>query len=209
MQILKKYFPELSEHQLKQFEQLLPLYKEWNEKINVISRKDIDNLYEHHVLHSLAMTKILKFRSGATILDLGTGGGFPGIPLAIYYPKVKFTLIDGTRKKITVVQEIVTALNLKNVEAKHQRVEELKGIRFDFVVTRAVAGLSKLLPWSRRLLKTKHLHKFPNGLIALKGGRLDQEVKDLPKGEYTEQYAISDFFDEPFFEEKFVVYVQG
>ena len=209
MELIQKYFPELSAEQVHQYEKLLPLYQEWNEKINVISRKDIENLYERHVLHSLSIVEVMKFRSGSHILDLGTGGGFPGIPLAIFYPKVKFTLIDGTRKKIAVVNEVIQALNLKNVEAIQMRAEELKKVRFDFVVTRAVAGLNKLIPWSRRLLKTKHLHKLPNGIIALKGGRLDHEVRDLPKGEYVERYKISDFFEEEYFEEKYVVYAQG
>jgi len=209
MEQILKYFPDLTAQQQAQFQQLLPLYKEWNSKINVISRKDVDQLYERHVLHSLAIAKVVQFNEGSSVLDLGTGGGFPGIPLAIFFPKVQFMLVDGTGKKIKVVQEIANALQLKNVTARQARAEELKGHRFDFVVTRAVAVLNKLMPWTQRLYKTKQLHGLPNGLIALKGGQLDAEMKDLPKGFYTEKYPIKNFFEEDFFEEKQVVYVQG
>lgn len=207
MQLIQSYFPKLSEQQIQQFEQLGPLYEEWNAKINVISRKDIDNLYERHVLHSLAIIKFIRFRTGAEILDLGTGGGFPGIPLAIFFPNVQFTLIDGTKKKIKVVQEVVDALGLTNVKAQQVRAEELKA-RYDFVVSRAVAGIDKLAFWSQRLLKNQDKHAVPNGVIALKGGNLRQEMKALPKGSYSEIYPLSDYYQQPFFEEKFLVYVQ-
>ena len=172
MEIIQKYFPKLSERQLERFEALLSLYSDWNSKINVISRKDIDNLYERHVLHSLAISRLIAFGPGSRILDLGTGGGFPGIPLAIFFPEVQFTLIDGTRKKIKVVEEVCQALGLTNVRAMQVRAEELKKERFDFVVSRAVAALDKLLPWCQRLLKREQQHSLPNGLICLKGGRI-------------------------------------
>lgn len=208
MDTLLQYFPKLSEKQQQQFEQLGPLYREWNDKINVISRKDIDNLYAHHILHSLGIVNVVKFRTGAKILDLGTGGGLPGIPLAIFYPNVQFTLIDGTRKKIKVVQEIIDALGLENAEAKHIRAEELKD-RFDFVTCRAVASLEKLVPWTQRLLRREERHALPNGLLTLKGGALKQEIKALGKGVYVEQFPLSDFFKDEYYEEKYVVYVQG
>ncbi len=208
MDIIKKYFPDLTPLQVQQFEQLLLLYRDWNQKINVISRKDIDNLYERHVLHSLAIAKLYNFLPGAEVLDLGTGGGFPGIPLAIFFPETQFMLIDGTGKKIRVVEEVKTALGLKNVRAKQVRAEELKQ-RFDFVISRAVTQLDKLITWSFRLLKKKHQHAIPNGLITLKGGNVHTEIKALPRKEYVEIEPISNFFEEGFFEEKFVVYVQG
>lgn len=207
--IILKYFPDLDEKQQQQFIQLEALYQDWNEKVNVISRKDIGNLYIHHVLHSLAIAKVLKFKNGSDILDLGTGGGFPGIPLAILFPKVRFHLVDGTRKKIMVVNEISEALGLENVKAEQARAEELKKIWFDFVITRAVARLEKLHLWSIRLFKNNQQHVLPNGLLALKGGNIKEEIKELPKGEYVETFPISDFFEEAYFKEKFVVYLQG
>ncbi len=204
-----KYFPNLTEEQQNQFAALMPLYKEWNEKINVISRKDIDNLYSHHVLHSLAIAKVMKFKDGSEVLDLGTGGGFPGIPLAILYPSVSFLLVDSTAKKIRVVQEVTGALGLKNVEAQHIRVEDIKGKQFDFVVTRAVTSLDQLFRWSRKLIKTKHINILPNGILALKGGSIREEIKALGKGQYVDISNISKFFEEDYFEEKVVAYVQG
>ncbi len=204
-----KYFPKLSLEQQNQFASLLPLYSEWNEKINVVSRKDIDNLNLHHVLHSLAIAKVTGFKDGSRILDLGTGGGFPGIPLAILYPSVSFLLVDSTAKKIRVVQEVVTALGLKNVDAQHIRVEDIKGVQFDFVVTRAVTSLDQLFRWSHRLIKNKHINALPNGILALKGGNIREEVKALGKGQYVEITNISKFFEEAYFEEKVVAYVQG
>lgn len=212
MELISKYFPELKNDQIADLQQLTPLYTEWNSKINVVSRQDIDNLEERHILHSLAIARIFQFKPGASILDLGTGGGFPGIPLAIFFPETRFVLVDSTGKKIRVVQEVSEALGLENITAIHGRAEELKMPgQFDFVVSRAVAPLDKLLAWSARLLKKKHQHAYPNGLVALKGGDLREEIKALPgKGaSYTEVFPVSGFFKEPFFEEKFVVYVQG
>ena len=207
METILQYFPNLTPQQIDHFQQLEDLYRDWNQKINVISRKDIDNLYLRHVLHSLAIPAVVRFRSDADILDLGTGGGFPGIPLAILYPDVNFTLIDGTRKKIHVVEEVAKTLELKNVTAKQIRAEELKG-KFDFIVTRAVARLDKLVLWSQRLLKNKERHAIPNGILALKGGAIQAEIKELPKGNYIEVYDIIDIFKELTFEDKYVVYVQ-
>jgi len=209
MEILKKYFPDLTEEQLEQYRRLPALYQEWNAKINVISRKDMDNIEGRHILHSLAIIPIVRFRSGADILDLGTGGGFPGIPLAIFYPNVNFHLVDGTAKKIRVVQEIVDALGLKNVVAEQARAEEIKKKRYDFVVCRAVASIDKLHLWTQRLYKKEHQHALPNALLTLKGGDLTKEMKLLPKGNYIEKYSIQDFFKEDYFEEKCVVYLQG
>lgn len=209
MELLLKYFPHLSDLQSVQFEQLNPLYRDWNEKINVISRKDIDNLYLHHVLHSLAIAKVVTFKPGAAVLDIGTGGGFPGIPLAILFPETNFTLVDSIGKKIKVVQEVAAAIGLENVTALHQRVEDFKKPQFDFAVTRAVTTLDKLYPWSSRLIKNKEQHVLPNGLIALKGGSLKEEIKALPRDSYTETYPLSDFFKEDYFQEKFAVYVQA
>ena len=209
MDIITKYFPDLDDLQLLRFQALDTIYRDWNAKVNLISRKDIENLYERHVLHSLAIAKVLKFNPGAEILDIGTGGGFPGIPLSILIPDVKFHLIDGTMKKIKVVQDVIEKLELKNAKAQQVRAEELKKMRYDFVVTRAVAELNQLRIWGQRLFKTQHSHALPNGLIALKGGNVQQEIKALPKGEYVETYPVSDFFEEEYFKEKYVVYLQG
>jgi 16S rRNA (guanine527-N7)-methyltransferase len=212
MDLIKKYFPKITATQAAQFEQLEPLYREWNEKINVISRQDIENLSERHVLHSLAIARVIGFGPEAQILDLGTGGGFPGIPLAIFFPETRFTLVDATGKKIRVVQEVADALDLKNVTAIHTRAEDLKMLgQFDFVLSRGVAPLDKLMVWGQKFLKKKHFHALPNGILALKGGDLRAEIKALPgKGKsYTDVFPIKEFFTEPFFEEKSVVYVQG
>lgn len=210
--MIAKYFPDLSAEQYQLFEQLEPLYREWNEKINVISRQDIDNLMERHVLHSLAIAKVIQFLPGSKILDLGTGGGFPGIPLAIFFPGTQFVLVDGTGKKIRVVQEVSDALGLTNVTAIHGRAEEIQmNGQFDFVLSRGVASLDKLLTWGQRFLKKKHVHILPNGILALKGGNLAAEIRELPgKGkEYTEVFPIRNFYKEAFFDEKSVVYAQG
>lgn len=208
MDKIRAYFPDLTPLQDQQLTQLGDLYREWNQKINVISRKDIDHLYLHHILHSMAIAKVVEFKPGARVLDLGTGGGLPGIPLAILFPETEFVLIDGIRKKITVVNEICNSLGLKNVEALQQRSEERKGANFDFIVTRAVARLEKLIPASIHLYHDEQNHGLPNGLIALKGGNIKEEIKELGKGHYTEIYPMNEIFDEPFFEEKSVVYVQ-
>jgi len=208
MQSIIKYFPDLDEHQIRAFEQLSSLYREWNAQINVISRKDIDNLYERHILHSLAIAKVVQFNPDAKVLDLGTGGGFPGIPLAILFPETHFTLIDGTRKKIHVVKAISESLGLSNVTPLQMRAEEYK-LKFDFVVTRAVASMDKLLMWSRPLLSGIQQHALPNGLIALKGGDVKAEFDVLANKAYYESTPISDYFEGEFFETKYVVYVQG
>ena len=208
----KQYFPALSDLQATQLAQLQDLYADWNAKINVISRQDIENLNERHVLHSLTIGHYFTFEPGAHLLDLGTGGGFPGIPLAIMFPETKFTLIDSTGKKIKVVTEIANALELKNVIPLHARAEELKMPgQFDFVVTRAVAPLQQILTWSRPLIKRKHIHAYPNGIIALKGGDLKAEINAMPgkSQNYVELMPLREHFDIPYFLEKFVVYVQS
>ena len=202
-------FPQLTDQQRDQFRQLDSLYRDWNQRINVISRKDIDNLYPHHVLHSLAIAKFIRFQPGAEVLDLGTGGGFPGIPLARFFPETHFHLVDGIRKKITVVEAVVAALGLTNVTAEQRRAEEIKGRKYDFVVTRAVAKLDQILPWSAHLIKGKQQHAMPNGLIALKGIDMKAEIKALPKGLYTEVEPLRKWFAGEFFESKALVYVQG
>lgn len=207
-EILKQYLPELSDDQINLYKELDPLYKSWNEKINIISRKDIDNLYKHHILHSLAISKYINFKEGTKILDLGTGGGFPGIPLAIRFPECEFHLIDATRKKITVVQNIVEELNLKNVKATHIRAEELTS-KYEFVVTRAVAPVIDLFNWSKRLMSSHHKNFVPNGILCLKGGNVKKELKELGKKQYFEMVAIEKYFHDPYFEEKYVIYIQG
>jgi len=212
MEQIWTYFPELDENQREKMGMLPGLYHDWNEKINLVSRQDMDNLTERHILHSLAIAKVIRFLPDSYILDLGTGGGFPGIPLAIMFPQVQFLMVDGTGKKIAVVQDIIEQLGLLNAEARHIRAEELSTkSAFDFVVSRAVAPLDKLLLWSQKLIGKKHRHPYPNGIFALKGGLMDEEIKALPgKGaSYTELFAISKHFTEAFFQEKWVVYVQG
>lgn len=209
MDIINKYFPNLNEVQARQFAQLDGLYREWNDKINVISRKDIDNLYLHHILHSLAIYKWMPFKKDSRILDLGTGGGFPGIPLAIMHPDVHFHLVDSIRKKLHVVEEIAQAIGLENISVQHARVEDLRIRKFDFVVTRAVAASDQLFRWSKKHISPDSINTMPNGIIALKGGDVKKELKLLPRGEYSEVCKISDFFSEPYFEEKYIVYIQG
>lgn len=207
MEILEKYFSSLTDQQRAQFAQLDPLYREWNERVNIISRKDIDNLYPRHVLHSLAIAKYADFKPGTEIIDLGTGGGFPGVPLAIYFPKVQFRLIDGTGKKIRAVQGILEALGLTNAVAQQVRAEDLR-TKVDFVVCRAVATMDKLVNWSRPLLKVDGRNALPNGLIALKGGDLKTELAEIPKGNYVERVPFSTYFEEPIFEHKAIIYWQ-
>jgi 16S rRNA (guanine527-N7)-methyltransferase len=202
--IILKYFPNLSEIQKKQFEMLFDLYSEWNEKINVISRKDIDNLYTNHVLHSLGIAKVQQFKAGSAILDVGTGGGFPGIPLAILFPEVNFHLVDSIGKKITVVKEVAAALGLKNVKAEQARAEQLKG-EYDFIISRAVTRIKEFHQWIHRKTKAKSTHERDNGILYLKGGDLEEELNELKKP--YQLYDLSDYFKEEFFETKKVVYV--
>ena len=201
---LYAYFPDLTDQQQQQLAELYPLYQSWNEKINVISRKDSQNLYLHHVLHSLSIAKFVSFRPNARVLDIGTGGGFPGIPLAILFPDTAFHLVDSIGKKITVVQEIAQALKLDNVQATHQRAESVKNA-YDFIVTRAVARLKTLRQWSQEKVLPTSQHDVYNGLICLKGGDLQEELKEA-KLSYTLQ-PLSDYFQESFFETKYLVYV--
>lgn len=208
-QLVYQHFPELTERQREQFAQLDGLYRDWNAKINVISRKDIDNLYPNHILHSLAIAKIVRFLPGAKVLDLGTGGGFPGIPLAILFPETQFHLVDGIAKKIRVCNEVIQGLGLTNVTAEQKRAEELKKPVYDFVVTRAVAKMEKIAEWSLRLITKKQRHALPNGILALKGVGLTEEMAALPKGTYLEEYPIKDIFPGvDFYEVKAVVYLQ-
>lgn len=204
MELISKYFPNLSKTQIAQFEALYALYIEWNEKINVISRKDIENLYEHHVLHSLAIAEIIKFQPETSILDVGTGGGFPGIPLAILFPESTFVLIDSIGKKIKVGTEVSTSIGLKNITLKHLRVQEEKA-KYDFVVSRAVMPLGDLVKLVQKNISKKHKNVLPNGLICLKGGELHHEI--LPYKNIAELYEVSDYFKEEFFKTKKAVYV--
>ena len=204
MDIILKYFPDLTETQKQQFAALYDLYTDWNSKVNVISRKDITNLYEHHVLHSLGIAKIIHFRPGTEVMDLGTGGGFPGIPLAILFPDTHFHLVDSIGKKVKVATEIAQAIGLKNVTTRHCRAEEEKQ-QFDFVVSRAVMPLTDLLKIIRKNIRKEQHNVLPNGLICLKGGELDREV--MPVKHQTLIYDLKDYFEEEFFETKKVVYV--
>lgn len=199
-----KYFPELTVHQRQQFTQLASLYKDWNCRINVISRKDIDNIYVHHVLHSLAIAKVISFTKNTRILDVGTGGGFPGIPLAIFFPNCKFTLIDSIGKKITVVHEVFQSLGLTNVEALKVRAEDLNG-EFDFVVTRAVAPLPTLAHWVNSLISPGGSNQLPNGILALKGGDLKEELVSFRKD--FAKWEIGNFFEEDYFTGKSIIFV--
>ena len=198
------YFPQLSDTQIRQFTALFELYKDWNAKINVISRKDIDNLYEHHVLHSLAIAKVLHFKDDTKILDFGTGGGFPGIPLAILFPQCQWILIDGTGKKIRVATEVANSIGLKNVVAEHLRGEDEKGL-FDFVVSRAVMPLPDLVKIVRKNISSKQHNAMMNGVICLKGGNLEAELQPFKK--IVEVTPINTWFTEPWFEGKNVVYL--
>lgn len=204
MKTILKYFTALTEEQLRQLEMLDALYREWNAKINVISRKDIDNLYEHHVLHSMAIAKIANFRPGTKILDFGTGGGFPGVPLAILFPECQFKLIDGTGKKIRVAQEVCNAIGLKNCQPTHLRGEEEKG-KYDFIVSRAVMPLPDLVKIVTKNVAREQHNALPNGIICLKGGDLQEETR--PYRNIVETTEISQFFDEEWFKEKYIIYL--
>jgi 16S rRNA (guanine527-N7)-methyltransferase len=204
--LLIKYFPSITAQQLQQFNQLPELYNFWNNQINVISRKDIDLLYERHVLHSLGIAKIISFLPGESVLDVGTGGGFPGIPLAILFPETQFHLVDSIGKKIKVVQEAAKALGLNNIRASHQRAEQLDE-KFDFVVSRAVTQLKDFYPWVRGKFNKVSKNTFPNGILYLKGGDLAQEITE--SGLKVQQYYLKDYFTEEFFETKQVIYIKG
>ncbi|MDG1063823.1 MAG: 16S rRNA (guanine(527)-N(7))-methyltransferase RsmG [Flavobacteriaceae bacterium] len=203
MQLIQHYFPGMSSKQLEQFAALEQLYVFWNEQINVISRRDMEALYERHVLHSLGIAKVIAFVPGARILDVGTGGGFPGIPLAIMYPESEFVLVDSIGKKIKVVNEIVDALSLTNVRAQKCRAEAVAG-SFDFVVTRAVTKMEGLVQWTQNKIESRDQHPLPNGILALKGGDLTGELKLFKSAM---RFSLSEFFDEDFFETKEVVYL--
>ena len=203
MQEILKHFPNLSDTQIDQFTRLEGLYKDWNAKINVISRKDIDELYTRHVLHSLGIAKVQEFKPGSYVLDVGTGGGFPGIPLAILFPETRFYLIDVIAKKIKVVQEVADGLGLQNVKAEQIRAENVKG-DFDFIVSRAVTNMPDFVKWVKDKIKKKQNHEHKNGILYLKGGDLTEELQDFPKATL---YNLSDFFEDEFFETKKVVHL--
>jgi 16S rRNA (guanine527-N7)-methyltransferase len=204
MNIIQKYFTNLTGLQAEQFAQLEALYNDWNAKINVISRKDIQNLYEHHVLHSLGIAKVVNFKDGTTVMDLGTGGGFPGIPLAILFPNVQFHLVDSIGKKVKVANEVATAIGLKNVKFCHARAEEIKE-QYDFVVTRAVMPMVDLMKVARKNIKKEQHNAVPNGIIALKGGELAGEIASMKN--ICTVWELSDFFEEEYFKTKKVVHV--
>lgn len=204
METIKKYFKNLTEEQTKQLERLNELYHDWNSKINVISRKDIDNLYLHHVMHSMAIAKAVNFRPGTKILDFGTGGGFPGVPLSILFPECTFKLIDGTGKKIHVATEVANAIGLKNCHPEHLRGEDEKG-QYDFVVSRAVMPLPDLVKIVKKNISKRQQNALPNGVICLKGGDLQAEIK--PFKNVVELTELSTFFDEEWFKEKYIIYL--
>lgn len=203
MELILKYFPDLSDVQKVQFSRLFDLYSDWNAQINVISRKDIDELYLRHVLHSLGIAKVLKFKDGTNIMDVGTGGGFPGIPLAILYPECSFHLVDSINKKLKVVNAIAEELGLTNVKTSHKRAEEINE-SFDFIVSRAVTAMPSFVCWVKRKVNKKSNHELKNGILYLKGGDLTEELQDFPK---VKTYKLADSFEEDFFETKKVVYL--
>lgn len=204
MDIILKYFPNLTEDQKEKFSRLKALYEEWNEKINVISRKDMEHFYERHVLHSLGIAKVMEFQPGTKVLDIGTGGGFPGIPLAILFPDTHFHLVDSIGKKITVVKEVAKALKLSNVEAQQVRAEELVR-KYDFIISRAVTRFANFYPWVKGKFKKEDFNEFPNGILLLKGGDVDEEMEERQVSYVT--YHLDDYFKEDFFDTKKVVFV--
>lgn len=202
--LILSYFPDLTEKQVEQFDRLQELYEDWNAKINVISRKDMEQFYVHHVLHSLGIAKVMRFQPGTKVLDIGTGGGFPGIPLAILFPDAHFHLVDSIGKKINVVKEVAKALKLGNVEAQQARAESLVR-KYDFVISRAVTRMINFYPWVKGKIKREDFNEFQNGILYLKGGDVDEEMEELDKSYVT--YHLSDYFKEEFFETKKVVYM--
>jgi 16S rRNA (guanine527-N7)-methyltransferase len=204
VETIQSYFPNLTEKQLDQFTKLEELYADWNSKINVISRKDMDEFYIHHVLHSLGISKVMTFQPGTKILDIGTGGGFPGIPLAILFPDTHFHLVDSIGKKITVVKDVVKQLGLTNVEAQQARAEELVR-KYDFVISRAVTRMNNFYPWVKNKIRKEDINEYPNGILYLKGGEVDEEMEELGKSYVV--YHLEDYFKEEFFETKKVVYM--
>lgn len=204
MQLIPRYFPNLSAHQLEQYAQLMELYRYWNARINVISRKDMENLELHHILHSLSIARIIRFKEGTYVLDAGTGGGLPGIPLAIFFPEVSFTLVDSIGKKIKVVEAICRELNLSNVEARQARVETLQE-KYDFIVSRAVTTLPEFLTLTQTLIRRDAINFLPNGILYLKGGDIEEELYALHRRFHV--YYLSNFFYEPFFETKKLVHI--
>ena len=203
MELILKYFPNLTKQQIEQFEALLPLYKEWNEKINVISRKDIDELYLRHVLHSLAIAKVMPFANGSSILDVGTGGGFPGVPLAILFPECQFHLVDSINKKLKVIKGVVDALSLENIRTTHSRVEAIDE-QYDFIVSRAVTSMPEFTKWVKGKIRKEQINDFKNGILYLKGGDLSEELKQYTR---VKLFPLTDYFKEDFFETKKVVYL--
>ena len=203
MKKLHTYFPDLNDLQQQQLQQLQGLYADWNQKINVISRKDIDALYERHVLHALGIAKVVSFAPQAKILDVGTGGGFPGIPLAILFPETEFYLVDSIQKKIGVVNAVAAAVGLTNVQAKHQRAEQVQG-KFDFVISRAVTQMPRFVEWVQDKISPTHQHDLTNGILALKGGDLTEELQSFPKAT---RYPLANYFQEAFFATKVVVHL--
>lgn len=206
MQLIQSYFPNLTTTQIKQFAELKTLYEAWNSQINVISRKDMDAFYLHHVLHALAIAKVIQFKDGSDIMDIGTGGGFPGIPLAIMFPTCSFTLVDSIGKKVKVAQEVANTLQLKNVNCIHERAEKIP-VQVDFIVSRAVTAMPEFLKWTHKKFKAKNQNDMANGILYLKGGDLSEEMKQVKK--FYKFFAISVFFKEDFFETKKVVYVRN
>ena len=205
MDRLKKYFPRLSDNQLDKLGRLPAIYEEWNSQINVISRKDMEFFIERHILHSLAIAKVIKFENGTQILDVGTGGGFPGIPLAIIFPKCEFHLVDSIGKKIKVVQAIADALDLKNVKAEKARAESINK-SYDFIVSRAVTALPKFLPWTKNKIRKKGFNKIPNGILYIKGGDFRNELEKIKRK--SQVFSISKFYEGEFFETKYVVHIK-
>lgn len=206
MELIRKYFPDLSPEQEAQFIQLEHLYRYWNQHVNLISRTDIDNLYERHLLHSLAIAKVCEFVPGTAIVDVGTGGGFPGIPLAVLFPEASFHLVDSIGKKVKVVETIKKDVGLTNVTAQQVRAEALLG-QYDFLVSRAVTKAEVQVRWAQHLIKQESRNDLPNGLLLLKGGDLRQELRPIKRVSYT--FPISDYFEEPFFDTKLVVYISA